>query len=738
MAPEPSHPVERNAERSLRVLLVASIVLPVLIFAGVSAIAYRQYFNDARHRLESTVAQIYEHALKVFETFELTARYTDELFDDVTDEQIRASEAQFHARLHTLTETLPQLREILVLDRDGHPVVSATIMPAPRDVDLSDRPYFVGLKNDPARTSFITGVFESRLSDRRLFVIGRRRVLNGSSGFNGVVTTGIAPEYFAEYYAQLPRQDGTIFALVQDDGTVLARFPQREGADPVPAETIFTQAIRSAPEQGNVTAVSASDGVERMLSYRRLPRHGVYVVGAEATSATVRTWMEAMGRHLFFGIPATFAMVSLSWIALRRTRRESLAYAQLHQEVARRESTEQALRQAQKMEAIGRLTGGIAHDFNNLLTAILGNIDLAVTRLVGVEERVARNLNSAREASRRAATLVNRLLAFSRQHPLEIRVVDINRLVQSMSDLLRHAIGETVTVEAVLAGGLWKAALDSNQLENVILNLAVNARDAMAGGGKLTIETANTALDEAYTIAHGREVVPGQYVMLAVTDTGGGMSKEIVDRVFEPFFTTKPPGVGTGLGLSMVYGFVKQSGGHIKIYSEVGEGTTVKLYFPRSRATETARVAAETPNKVGLTENGGETIILVEDDEEVARFSAEVLREEGYQVVVAHTAAAGLSALEREPNVALLFTDVVLPGGMNGRQLADEARRRRPNLKVLYATGYTRNAIIHQGRLDPDVELLTKPFTYEILVRKVRQVLDADETAGRQEQPQPT
>jgi len=260
----------------------------------------------------------------------------------------------------------------------------------------------------------------------------------------------------------------------------------------------------------------------------------------------------------------------------------------------------------------------------------------------------------------------------------------------------------------------------------------------MGDGGKLTIETANTYLDEAYASAHAQEVVAGQYVMLAVTDTGGGMSKDVLERVFEPFFTTKPPGVGTGLGLSMVYGFVKQSGGHVKIYSEVGEGTTVKLYFPRSREAETAHTTGEDAVVVTLAspEQPSETILLVEDDEEVSRFATEVLRESGYRVVAAHNAAEGLRALEREPGIALLFTDVVLPGGMNGRQLADEACRRHAHLKVLYATGYTRNAIIHQGRLDANVELLTKPFTYDTLVRKVRQVLDAGGAAGRRKEPQ--
>ena len=425
-----------------------------------------------------------------------------------------------------------------------------------------------------------------------------------------------------------------------------------------------------------------------------------------------------MGSHLIFGLPATLALVGLGFIALRRTER-------LQQEISRRETTEQALRQAQKMEAVGRLSGGIAHDFNNMLTVILGNIDMASRRLGDDNPRIQRLLDSARQASERAATLVQRLLAFSRQHPQEVKAVDINRLVQSMSELLRRTIGETVTVETVLAGGLWKIAVDPNQLENAILNLAVNARDAMPDGGRLTIETSNSYLDEAYVTSNsGDGFAAGQYVLLAVTDSGTGMSREVRERAFEPFFTTKPTGMGTGLGLSMVYGFAKQSNGHIKIYSEAGEGTTIKLYFPR--LTEQKALpdwSDERTARPAPIDRGSETILLVEDDEEVRKFSIEVLREQGYIVHAAADGASALRLLESESNISMLFTDVVLPGGMNGRQLADEARRRRPELKVLYATGYTRNAIIHQGRLDAEVELLTKPFTAEALARKIRQVL---------------
>src|SRR5712691_3838596 len=396
------------------------------------------------------------------------------------------------------------------------------------------------------------------------------------------MTTAIAPEYFADYYSTLPLRHSGIVALVREDGVILARHPDLGGrpARLAPRTPIFAH-ISASPLSGILTAVSPFDAVERIIAYRRLQRHGIYVVAGVETPTIVHDWMRAMLNHLFFGIPTT--MVLLAWIALRHTRRESMAYERLHHEVAQRELAENALRQSQKMEAIGRLTGGIAHDFNNLLTAILGNVDLAVLRLGNANERVQRNLASAREASQRAVTLVNRLLSYSRLHPLEVKTVDVNRLVQGMSELLRRAIGQTISVETAFAGGLWKTTVDPNQLESAILNLAVNAKDAMPDGGRLSIETANAYLDEAYAATHGDGITAGQYVMLAVTDTGSGMSREVVDHAFEPFFTTKPTGVGTGLGLSMVYGFVKQSGGHIKIYSEVGEGSTIKLYFPRSR-----------------------------------------------------------------------------------------------------------------------------------------------------------
>jgi len=699
---------------------------------------------DARDRLERTLNGVHEHALKVFETVELTARYLDEMLGDVSDRNIRSAEATFHARLKAITDTLPQLADVWVIDREGHPVVAGTVFPMPR-LDLTDRDYFRAHRDNLMQGAFIGEVVRARATNvqgqPRFFTVSRRRA--GPNGeFAGVSTVSVSPDYFTDYYSRLPPP--AIAALVRDDGTILARYPEvSTELTRAPADGAFMQAKRHSPEQGSFDVVTSPfDGAERIYVYRKVPRHGVYVVTGVDKAAITGMWRDDLSKHLIFGIPATLAMVGLGLVALRRTRREAAAHQQLRRETERREVTEQALRQAQKMEAVGRLTGGIAHDFNNLLTAILGNIDLALRRLKGetaADERIVRSLNAARRASERAASLVGRLLAFSRQHPLEVKSVDVNRLVQGMSELLRQTLGETVQVETVLAGGIWKTAVDPNQLENAILNLAVNSRDAMPDGGRLTIETVNASLDEAYIAESGGDFPAGQYVMVAVSDSGGGMSKDLIERAIEPFFTTKPTGAGSGLGLSMVYGFVKQSGGHFRIYSEPGEGTTVKLYFPRLTDTNSVRDwEAESERRDDAPRSlRRETVLLVEDDEQVNRFACEALGERGYQVLSAPDGETALRLLADEPAVDLLFTDVVLPGGLNGRQLANEVLRRHPGVKVLFATGYTRNAIVHQGRLDPDVELLAKPFTADALARKVRQILDggslharASETAG--------
>jgi signal transduction histidine kinase/CheY-like chemotaxis protein len=387
--------------------------------------------------------------------------------------------------------------------------------------------------------------------------------------------------------------------------------------------------------------------------------------------------------------------------------------------VLEREAAFAALQQAQKMETIGKLTGGVAHDFNNLLQVISGNLQLLARDVQG-HEKAERRVANALAGVQRGSKLASQLLAFGRRQPLEPRVLNVGKFLGGMEDMLRRALGEAIAIEVITSGGLWNCQADPTQLENAILNLAINARDAMQGTGKLTIEAANASLDDDYT-RRLADVPAGQYVMLAVTDTGTGIAPELIEQVFEPFFSTKPEGHGSGLGLSMVYGFVKQSGGHVKLYSEVGHGTTVKLYLPRIRKREEVLVAS---HETVAMRGGSETILVAEDDPDVQATVVELLTELGYTVLRANDATSALSVIESGVAIDLLFTDVVMPGALKSPELARLARARLPELAVLFTSGYTENAIVHDGRLDAGVELLSKPYTREQLARKVRAVIE--------------
>lgn len=404
----------------------------------------------------------------------------------------------------------------------------------------------------------------------------------------------------------------------------------------------------------------------------------------------------------------------------------------IREAVERAKIVEQALRQSQKMEAIGQLTGGIAHDFNNLLQVVSGNLQL-LGKDIADNLAAQRKVANALEGVARGSKLASHLLAFGRRQALDPKVVNIGRFVAGMEEILQRTLGEAIEIEIIRSGGLWNTFVDVSQVENAILNLAINARDAMDGSGKLTIEVGNAFLDEAYALHHD-DIKPGQYVMLAMTDTGSGMSAETISKVFDPFFTTKPVGKGTGLGLSMVHGFVKQSGGHIKIYSEVGEGTSIKIYFPRSAQQEDALVVADH----GPVTGGTETILVAEDDEKVRDTVVAMLTDLGYKVLKAKDATAALTIIESGMAIDLLFTDVIMPGPLKAADMARQARERIPDLAVLFTSGYTENSIVHGGRLDAGVDLLSKPYTREALARKLRHVLNnaSQAKAVRQSAPQ--
>jgi signal transduction histidine kinase/ActR/RegA family two-component response regulator len=479
-----------------------------------------------------------------------------------------------------------------------------------------------------------------------------------------------------------------------------------------------------------VATIRSGRGKAAMDEIREVMRELRQVEQAEMDARMAQS--EVTGRWLRLGSVGALAVVLLMAMFgitdARRRMRDILAAhreveatnATLVAEMASRAQAEGQVRQLQKMEAVGQLTGGIAHDFNNMLAVILSALNLMQRKLARGETDIGQFVDAATDATRRAADLTGRLLAFARQQPLNPQVIDANRLISGMSDLLRRTLGEAIEIETVLAGGLWRTTVDTSQLENAVVNLAVNARDAMNGNGRLTIETANCHLDDDYAATH-HEVPAGQYVLVAVTDTGAGMSPETAARAFDPFFTTKEAGKGTGLGLSQVFGFVKQSGGHVKIYSELGQGTTVKIYLPRHFGEEDRpREVTQAPR---AEKRPDETILVVEDDDRVRKMSVAALRELGYEVVVASSAAEALVKLDAQPGIDLMFTDIVMPG-MNGRQLADEALKRRPDLKLIFTTGFTRNAVVHNGVLDHGVNFLAKPFSVERLALKIREVLD--------------
>ena len=425
---------------------------------------------------------------------------------------------------------------------------------------------------------------------------------------------------------------------------------------------------------------------------------GVFVLGNDVTDAVLAS--QELDRY----------RNQLEDIVAERTRA-------LEDSEAERRRTEAALRQSQKMEAIGQLTGGVAHDFNNLLQILSGNLQLLQRRQREPED--AKRIAASLGAVDRGAKLAAQLLAFARRQPLEPRAINLGRMLREMDDLLRRALGEAIEVETVVDGGLWNTLTDPDQVQNAILNLAVNARDAMGGSGRLTIEAGNAMLDDLYTLRH-TDVAPGQYVMLAVSDTGSGMTPEVVEKAFEPFFTTKREGSGTGLGLSMVYGFVKQSHGHVKIYSEPGQGTTVRLYLPRTTADEDVL----TDLSAAPVENGSETILVVEDDPVVQNTVIDLLKDLGYTVLRASDGQSALTLARAGIPIDLLFTDVVMPGPVRAPDLARQVQAMLPGIAVLFTSGYTENAIVHGGRLDPGVNLLSKPYRREDLARKVRHTLN--------------
>lgn len=696
------------ALRLLKTMLVASIVLPAALFSYAGWINYKDVLAHADEQLAASLTILSEHASKEFQSVDLMFTSVDAILGHLSDEQIKANEEALHLQLSKLEKALATVDAIFVTDRNGHALVSSAIFPLSADTSVADRDYFLAQKERDAGT-YIGAVSQSRATKEQFFGVSRRRPARDGQ-FNGIITVSILPKMFSEFYKQLAGDTAASFSLAKSNGAILVRYPAAPaGVTNFGPTSGFMLNVINRPEGGIVTTNSVDD-VQRRIAYRKLGYSDLYVSDGLPTETIYSGWVRLMASHLIFGIPATLFLFVLVLLTMRRTRA-------FYAEAERRELAEQALRQSQKMEAVGQLTGGVAHDFNNLLTIIIGNLGIAKRGVV--EARAERALNNALVGAERAAQLTQRLLAFSRRQPLNPRVLDVNKLIVSISDLLARTLGENIELETIGSAGLWNVEADASELESTLLNLALNARDAMPEGGKLTIETSNAYLDDEYCRQH-EGLTAGQYVLVAVSDSGAGMSAETIDRAFEPFFTTKEAGKGTGLGLSQVYGFMKQSDGHVRIYSEPGEGTTIKLYLPRRYGDE---AALSGDDDIGSERGRGETILIVEDDDGVRQYASEILRDLNYQIIEAKDSAAALRLLDADKKFDLLLTDVVLPG-KNGRELATEVENRRPRTKVIFMTGYSRNAIVHHGRLDPGTELIQKPLVERVLARKIRQVLD--------------
>ncbi|MGC1446908.1 MAG: CHASE3 domain-containing protein [Xanthobacteraceae bacterium] len=559
-------------------------------------------------------------------------------------------------------------------------------------------------------------------------------VQSTETGQRGYLLTG-RDIYLGPYRVaveQLPRMLDRTRDLLSDDSRQMQSLAQLRSMISAKLDELRgTIEAHDAGRQDEALAIVDNDSGFRLMQQIRQQ-----IAAMQETENTLLGSRQAAAERsamlLQIGVALAFLLICGVGLLIARFTRESFAALttardrliasnkELVEQVTRREAAESQLRQAQKMEALGQLTGGIAHDFNNMLGVIMGAHDLVARRIQRGDFSIQRFLSAATTAAERAATLTQRLLAFARQQPLSPQRIDANKMIVNMSDLLHSTLGEQIQIETVAAAGLWTVHADSQQLENAVINIAINARDAMPDGGKLTIETANAYLDEAYC-RQNPEIQPGQFAMIAISDIGVGMPPEVAARAFDPFFTTKAAGKGTGLGLSQVYGFVKQSQGHIKVYSEPGAGTSVKIYLPRhvGDPQELKRQVAE-PVRTG---ERSEIILVVEDDSLMRRLAADALHELGYTVFEADGAADALATLDRVADVKLLFTDVVMPD-INGKRLADEAVRRRPGLKVLFTTGYTANAVVHGGVLDQGVNFIVKPFTLDQIAAKIRAVLD--------------
>jgi two-component system NtrC family sensor kinase len=692
---------QRNSLRLLQWMMGASLALPLALFVLASAVSWVSTNQTADREIERTLDVAHEHAMKVFETIDRSLSEISEIIRGIPDPGIASREPALHLRLKDLANSLPQVKSTWVFDAKGRALVNSLVSPPP-EIDFSDRDYF---------KAHVAGDIGTHIGDAltprppyqgaAFFGVSRRRPSEDGS-FAGVIQASVLPEYFENFYARIGRDPGSFFALGLTDGTVLARLPAL-GRD--------LRIDHHGPDgqkfaAGLVTVTSEADGIERRVGYQKLAAYPVYVSAGLETSAIRARWFSTMGQHLVFGLPATALLFLILALALRRTRN-------LYAEASRRIDAEEALKHGQRLEALGQLTGGVAHDFNNLLTVIRASVDM-LRRPSLTEERRLRYIEAISDTVDRAAKLTAQLLAFARRQTLKPELFDVSECVQTLSEIIRTLTGARVEIVTRVPGGPCLINADASQFETALINMAVNARDAMGGEGLLTIAVRSVA---ELPGPAPQPKSPHGYVAVSVEDTGAGIPQAALGRIFEPFFTTKEVGQGTGLGLSQVFGFAKQSGGEVTVTSELGSGSAFTLYLPR--VADDDRVLPVPKEEVPTIDGRGLSVLVVEDNPEVGRFAADALAELGYTVTLVGNAAHALEELAIDASrFDVVFTDVVMPG-MTGIELAKEIRSRHFDLPVVLTSGYS-HVLAQNGSYG--FELLQKPYSIEQLSRILHKI----------------
>ncbi|WP_426410482.1 ATP-binding protein [Bradyrhizobium ganzhouense] len=696
---------QRNSLRLLQWMMAASLALPIALFAIASTISYNSTHDIADREIERTVDVAHEHALKVFETIDRSLAELNEVIRDLPDDMIRSREPVLHRRLKQLTDALPQLKSVWIFDANGKSLVNSLASPPP-DQSFADRDYFYAHVDQNIGT-YIGASLTPRppYQGARFFGVSRRRNSDDGS-FIGVIQASVLPEYFESFYARIGTDPGSFFAMGRADGVLLAHFPRLDRDFRLDPNGPVGRGIAAHPDHGLMTIAWPSDGIERRIGYRRVAEYPIYVSAGLETSAIRARWLATMSQHLVFGVPATALLFTLLAFAFRRTQH-------LQTEAAKRREAEEALKHSQRLEALGQLTGGVAHDFNNLLTVIRASVDL-LNRPQISEERRQRYITAIAEAVARAAKLTSQLLAFARRQTLKPEVFDIGDRMQSLRDMLSTLLGPAIEIVTELPAEPCLVNADAGQFETAIINMATNARDAMQGKGRIVV-TVHAAANVPDTLAHlsGNQTLknPG-FVCVAVSDSGIGIPAAQLGRIFEPFFTTKRVGQGTGLGLSQVFGFARQSGGEVTVMSEVGQGSTFSLYLPRVPADRLPR--SQAPTTAPAVAGSGMSVLVVEDNIELGNFAADGLTELGYSITLVDNATDALAELVGDADrFDVVFSDVVMPG-MTGLDLAQAIRDRCIGVPIVLTTGYSE--ALSQGG-GAGLDLVQKPYSIEELSR---------------------